>query len=251
MKNIKTAIRLIAVHLGLTTHVTLGAFPVAGRKEHPMTRSRVPRWTAFLVLLIAPVAAPVMALETGTITVTSTLHMDWLSGTVGPDLAEVYANGHEHAWTLTLHGTTQSHQNFSGIYFATEIHAMSFDLEFSGPDATTLNAIVSEHVSGGDISIYLQNAYTYGGGDFAVMHVWLMGSDMYFYSGHDMGVKTLFPTDAYGYPVLGPEPFSIWSDFSQLWDGRPGLEGQGTARRAGGERDFLRGTLECLGCDHR
>ena len=59
MKNIKTAIRLIAVHLGLANSVALGANPVAGREEHPMTRPRLARWTAVLALLIAPVAPSV------------------------------------------------------------------------------------------------------------------------------------------------------------------------------------------------
>jgi len=48
---------------------------------------------------------------------------------------------------------------------------------------------------------------------------------MYFFSGHDMGVFTLFPADADGYPVVGPEPFSIESDYSELNDRRPGNDG--------------------------
>jgi hypothetical protein len=110
------------------------------------------------------------------------------------------------------------------MYYATEIHATSFDLEFFGPDAATLNSIVSDHIAGGDVTIYLENAYWPGGG-FAVMHVWPSGPDMDFYSGHDMGVNTLFPTDADGYPVVGPEPFSIESDYSELSDMRPGNNG--------------------------
>ena len=91
----------------------------------------------------------VPAQEDGTIKISSTFYMDGLYGTVGPDLAEVFANGHEHTWTLTLHGTSQSHETFlnpfGGTHRVTEIHATSFDLEFSGPDAATLNGIVSEH----------------------------------------------------------------------------------------------------------
>src|SRR5262245_22440396 len=56
-------------------------------------RLSLPRWTAVLALLIASLAAPVMAQETGTVTVTGTFTSD--SG--------------EHAWSLTLYGTTHSH----------------------------------------------------------------------------------------------------------------------------------------------
>jgi hypothetical protein len=150
--------------------------------------------------------------------------MDSLYGTVGPDLAEVYANGHEHTWTLTLHGRTQSHFIAGG--YVTEIYATSFDLEFSGPDAATLNGIVSEHIAGGDVQIYLENSYSSGfGDDFAIMYVWPSGPDMYFFAGHDLGVFTLFPADADGYPVVGPEPFSIWTEYSELSDRRPGNDG--------------------------
>jgi hypothetical protein len=134
-----------------------------------------------------------------------------------PDLVTVYANGHEHAWTLTLHGTTPSHST-NGSYYGTEIHATSFDLEFFGPDAATLNGIVSDHLAGGDVWVYLQNTYYSYGGGFAIMHIWVGGGDgeLYFYTGHDIGVTTLFPTDADGYPVVRPEPFSIEPDYTEL-----------------------------------
>jgi hypothetical protein len=179
-----------------------------------------------VAIALAPGAAS--AQEDGTITISSTFYMDYLYGTVGPDLAEVFANGHEHTWTLTLYGTSQSHETFTNPYgytvYATEIHATSFDLEFSGPDAATLNGIVSDHIAGGDVTIYLENAYWPGGG-FAVMYVWPMGPDVDFFSGHDFGSDTLFPVDADGYPVLGPEPFSIESEYSWLGDYRDGNDG--------------------------
>jgi hypothetical protein len=78
-----------------------------------MTRSRLPRWTAVLALVIALLPGAASAQEDGTIKISSTFYMDWLYGTVGPDLAEVFANGHEHTWTLTLHGTTHSHSTYS------------------------------------------------------------------------------------------------------------------------------------------
>jgi hypothetical protein len=134
-----------------------------------------------------------------------------------PDLLAVYYNGYEHTWTLTLHGTTQSNYT-NGSYYGTQIHAKSFDLEFFGPDAATLNGLVSDHLAGGDVSVYLQNSYYDYGGGFAIMHVWVWGGDpgMQFYTGQDTGVFTLFPTDADGYPVVSPEPFSIEPDYTEL-----------------------------------
>ena len=195
-----------------------------------MRRFTLFRWVAALTLAIALAPGAASAQEADTLTISGLFSMDYLFGTVGPDLAEVYANGHEHTWTLTLHGTTHSHSTFwaFGVKRVTEIHATSFDLEFSGPDAATLNGIVSDHIAGGDVFIYLENAYSSGfGDDFAIMHVWVSEGDpgMYFYTGHDMGVNTLFPTDADGYPVVGPEPFSIWAEYSALSDIRPGNDG--------------------------
>jgi hypothetical protein len=231
MKTINTAIRLIAVQLGLSTSVALGADPVAGREGHPMTRSRLPRWAAVLTLAIALAPAAASAQEDGTITISSTFYMDSLSGTVGSDLAEVFANGHEHTWTLTLYGTSQSHETFTNPFgvtsYATEIHATSFNLEFFGPDAATLNGIVSEHIAGGDVLIYLDNEYSSGiGDDFAIMYVEPTGPDFQFFSEIDtFGSATLFPSDADGYPVVGPDPFSIWAEYSALSDIRPGNNG--------------------------
>jgi hypothetical protein len=193
-----------------------------------MKRFALFQWAAVLMLTIAVAPSTASAQEADTLTISGLFSMDSLYGTVGPDLAEVYTNGLEHTWTLTLHGTTHSHSTFSafGVKRATEIHATSFDLEFFGPDAATLNGIVSDHIAGGDVFIYLENSYSSGfGDDFAIMHVWLSGPDMYFYSGHDMGVFTLFPTDADGYPVVGPEPFSIEPDYTELSDMRPGNDG--------------------------
>src|SRR6185369_14970570 len=134
------------------------------------------------------------------------------------DLLGVYNNGHEHTWTLTLHGTSQSH-NTNGSYYGTEIHSTSFDLEFFGPDAATLNRIVSKHLAGRSVNVYLQNTYYSGGGGFAIMHVGVGGGvtgQLYFYTGQDMGSLTLFPADADGYPVVRPEPFSIEPDITEL-----------------------------------
>ena len=190
--------------------------------------------TAVLALVIALLPGTAPAQEDGTVTISGLFSMDYLNGetdigSFAPDLLGVYYNGHEHTWTLTLHGTTQSHYT-NGAYYATEIHATSFDLEFFGPDAATLNGIVSDHLAAGDVYVYQENTYYSNGGGFAFMHVWVSGGDpgMYFYTGHDMGVSTLFPTDADGYPVVGPEPFSIEPDYTEFgvfsWSSSTGFE---------------------------
>src|SRR5215475_5392637 len=151
------------------------------------------KWTAVLALLIAPLAAPVMAQETGTIKISGRFSMDYLSGELDlyyfePDLLGVYNNGHEHTWTLTLHGTSQSHLS-NGSYYGTEIHSTSFDLEFFGPDAATLNGIVSKHLAEKRVTFYRQNTYPRGGGS-AILHVGVGGGvtgQLYFYTGQDMG----------------------------------------------------------------
>jgi hypothetical protein len=227
----KTAIRLIAVHLGLASSVALGEGPVAGREDHPRTRSRLARWVAVLTLAVALLPGAASAQEDDTVTISGTFYMDWLDGTVGPDLAEVFANGHEHTWTLTLHGTTHSHSTYSTwfgyIRRATEIHATSFDLEFFGPDAAALNGIVSEHIAGGDVSVYLENAYSSGSGDdFAVWDVSVFGPDVEFRAEElGWGWNPLFPSDPDGYPVVGPDPLTIYAEYNILIDNRPGNDG--------------------------
>jgi hypothetical protein len=151
--------------------------------------------------------------------------MDYFSGERDldaflPGLLEVYFTGHEHTWTLTLHGTSQSHYT-NGAYYGTGIQATSFDLEFFGPDAVTLNGLVSEHLAGGRVSVIsMGNTYDDNGGGFATMHFWVWGDDgspgTSFYTSQDIGSDTLFPTDAEGYPIVGPEPFSIELDYTEL-----------------------------------
>jgi hypothetical protein len=190
------------------------------------------RWAAVLTLAIVLAPNDASAQEEGTLTISGTFSMGTLSGTVGPDLAEVFADGDDYTWTLTLHGTTQSHYySFSldtlWAFFDTEIHARSFDLEFFGPDAATLNGIVSEHIAGGTARITLSNIYTNGEVDFATMYVRVAGPDMALYSRQGLlGVNPLVPADVDGYPVVGPESFSIWPDYTDLEDWRPGNDGR-------------------------
>ena len=196
-----------------------------------MRQLKLFRWAAALMVAIALAPGAASAQEADTLTISSTFYMDYLVGTVGPDLAAVFANGHEHTWTLTLDGTSQSHgtstNSFGVTYYYTWIDATSFDLEFFGPDAATLNGIVSDHIAGGGVFIYLENDYSSGNGDdFSVMFVEPYGPGFQFYSDCDfIGCATLFPTDADGYPVVGPDPFSIWNEYSALIDTRSGNDG--------------------------
>jgi len=197
MKNIKTAIRLIAVHLGLSTSVALGADPLAGREGCSMTRSRLRRWTAVLALVIASVAAPVMAQETNTVTITGTFTSD--TG--------------EHIWSVAMYGTTYWHHTLYGA-LVTEVRATSFDLRFSGPDADDLNRVASEQLAGGDVGLTLRN-FSQEGGNLSDMALWISspGGWTSFWAGHESSANPgLFPSDADGYPVVTPEPFSFWND---------------------------------------
>jgi len=190
------------------------------------TRLRLARWAAVLALAIALAPGATSGQENGTITISSTFSPYWLYEPVGADLAEVYANGQDHAWTLTLYGTSQMHGWTSwGGTLKTTIHATSFAFEFFGPDAATLNGIVSEHIDGGEVTIELYNSYAW---DQAFLWVEVSGPEVLFWTGHDLGdfgSFTLFPADADGYPVVGPEPFSIESDYSWFGDYRDGNSG--------------------------
>src|SRR6266540_6425760 len=133
------------------------------------TRSRLPRWTAVLALVIALVAAPVMAQETGTINITGTFTSD--SG--------------EHTWSLAMYGTTYWHHALYGA-LVTEVRATSFDLRFSGPDADDLNRVASEQLAGGDVSLQLRNVYQ-DWDSWSNMALWISspGGWTLFWAGHE------------------------------------------------------------------
>jgi len=190
-----------------------------------MRQLKLFRWAAALMLTIAVAPGMASAQEPNSLTISSTFSMAGMGGTVGADLAEVFANGHDHTWTLTLHGVSQSHSTvtYFGGALKTTIHVQSFDFEFFGPDAATLNDIVSEHIAGGEVTIELYNSYSW---HQAFLWVEVFGPDASFWIGHDtFGSETLFPSDAAGYPVVGPEPFSIESEYSWLADNRDGNNG--------------------------
>jgi hypothetical protein len=156
-----------------------------------------------LALVIALLPAPVMAQETNTVTITGTFTSD--SG--------------EHMWSLAMYGTTHWHwvpllPELVGTLF-TEVRATWFDLRFSGPDADDLNRLASEQLAGGDVSLELRNVYQDLGGNWSTMALWISSPDgsASFWAGHEMTVNPgLFPSDAAGYPVVTPEPFSFWNE---------------------------------------
>ena len=167
-----------------------------------MTRSRLRRWTAVLALVIASVAAPVLAQETNTVTITGTFTS--FSG--------------ETTWSLAMYGTTYSHYGYisSSHYgsLSTDVRATSFDLRFSGPDADDLNRVASEQLAGGDVGLTLRNMYQEGG-NVSDMVLWILSPDgsASFWAGHESSANPgLFPSDADGYPVVTPEPFSFWNE---------------------------------------
>jgi hypothetical protein len=151
-------------------------------------------------LVIASVAAPVLAQETDTVTITGTFTSD--SG--------------EHTWSLAMYGTTYLHYGYtsSSHYgsLSTDVRATSFDLRFSGPDADDLNRVASEQLAGGDVGLTLRNMYQEGG-NLSDMALWISSPDASFWAGHESSANPgLFPSDADGYPVVTPEPFSFWNE---------------------------------------
>jgi hypothetical protein len=150
--------------------------------------------------VIASVAAPVMAQETNTVTITGTFTS--FSG--------------ETTWSLAMYGTTYSHYGYisSSHYgsLSTDVRATSFDLRFSGPDAEHFNLFASEQLAGGDVSLILRNVYQEGG-NLSEFRLWISSPGASFYAGHEWSLNPgLFPSDADGYPVVTPEPFSFWNE---------------------------------------
>jgi len=225
MKTIMTAVRSIGVRRGLANTIASGQCPVTGREGRPGTGTRLARWAAVLTLAIALTPSVASAQDDDTVTISGVFSMDGeFDLQYFPELYEVFYNGYEHTWTLTLHGTTHKHR-LSGSSYGTEILATSFELEFFGPDADTLNQVVSDHLADDDVYCYLENTYDGNGGGTAIMQVGVgyPGSgNLYFFSGQDFfwgpgeGVDTLFPADADGYPIVEAEPFSIDPDLTEL-----------------------------------
>lgn len=201
-----------------------------------------------LALAIVLDCGPASAQETDTLTMSGTFGMDVLSGTVGNDLAQAYADDFDHTWTLTLYGISYSHDYLyddaydeSGylIFFEeqsiTRVHAASFEFRFFGPDADILNQALGNQLAGGgltdgaflELSNYtLFDAYDeYSGYALGFWTIELAPADP------DNGVSfstlgwtyPLFSEDAGGYPVVAPQ--HLQSDHSRIRDRRPGNNG--------------------------
>jgi hypothetical protein len=199
-----------------------------------MNRSTHHRWVAGLALafgLTAPIAS---AEESGTITVGGTFQMEGLEGTVGADLAQIYANGVEHTWAVTLTGATWT--RFSGLAgYTTSVEATVSELQFFGPDAAALNSIVAEPLAGARAILSMRNSYQDNGPDFGILQLQLLPAEgstsgISFWADHDTGGSlSLFPTDTDGYPTVTSEPCSIWVEMTGIEDGRPGNGGRLTS----------------------
>ncbi|MCC7333528.1 MAG: hypothetical protein IT422_00430 [Pirellulaceae bacterium] len=202
------------------------------------------RWLSVLTLTIALQTSTASAQSNDTLSFSGVFHMDQLSGVVGADLAEVFARNNDHSWSLTLSGVTCSNDDAYDYeqdieYFITRVHAASFDLEFFGPDADVLNAVISEQLTGsslgGDVFLELRNIYSYAGfypggatWDFGLLPLDESTGVSFFagaWSNYLTGVW--FPTEdrvfSYGYPLL--EPQMITSQRTSIQDSRPGNSG--------------------------
>ena len=162
------------------------------------------KWTAVLALLIAPLATPVMAQATDTITITGTFTSD--SG--------------EHTWSGAMYGTTYWHHTLNGA-FITEVSARSFGLRFFGPDADNLNRLASEQLAGGSASLELRNVYQGSNLSRMALSIVSPGGSASFWAGHEMVFTSgVFPFDVAGYPIVTLEPFSFWNEETYIsWYG--------------------------------
>ena len=140
---------------------------------------KLSRWIAVLTLAIALAPSTASPQEADTLSISGRFSMDAVrqyQGTVGADLAAIFAKGNEHWWLLTLYGVTYSYDTYyyewddeSGYGYdnqwITRVHATSFDFEFFGPDADVLNEVVSRQLimnhRGDDVFLELRNGDYY------------------------------------------------------------------------------------------
>jgi hypothetical protein len=217
-----------------------------------MTRMKLSRWFAVLTLVIALASSIASVLEADTLSISGPFHMDQLRGTVGADLAEVFAHDNEDTWSLTLFGITQSNEYIEyyengadGEAFVTRVHATSFEFGFVGPDADVLNDVISQQLTtsslGDDLFLELWNVYSYGG-FWPGSGFWEIGllplDDTVGVSFFAQGEGSIavpnytgdfwFPAEydfiyPYGFPLVVPQ--TIRSQTTSIHDSRPGSSG--------------------------
>lgn len=192
------------------------------------------RWYAILMLAIAAVPNTSSAQEDDTLSISGAFHMDSISqGEVGVDLLEIFGDGDDYGWTLTLYGVTYSHHFYSyEKRWITRVYATSFDFEFVGPEADILNEIVSEQFTRGALTdcafLEMWNGDTYYDlyGDFIYSDTyggWSLGLASEPGPGVGFGCWGFsadygpFRTDEDGYPEF--EPQSVFAG-STLYDNR-------------------------------
>src|SRR4051812_36341281 len=89
------------------TATTFSFYRRPGNRSNSMKRRKLLSLAAGLALALGPVLAS--AQDADTLSISGTFHMGALQGTVGTDLAAVFAKSNEQWWSLTLHGVTYSH----------------------------------------------------------------------------------------------------------------------------------------------
>jgi hypothetical protein len=206
-----------------------------------MKRLNLCRSVPLLALAIALAASTASAQEADTLSITGTFRSAESAningfqypGTIGADLAEVYANSNENAWMLTLHGVGYSHDYYynewgygHGEEYITRVYATSADFEFFGPDADVLNEVVSQQLVGGFFE--LRHGYQLGSlfadddGPYRFLELGLFSEGVSFYVNHAAWAAQ-FSADEQGYPVV--EPQLVWASYSTISDYRPGNSG--------------------------
>jgi hypothetical protein len=207
-----------------------------------MNRFRFSQCITALALAIGLAPCEASAQGPDTLSVSGTFPRPSLFGTPGADLAQVYADGDDHGWTLTLYGVTYSYDEnilgFSDEYGYgtivrrfTRVHAASLDFEFFGPDAEILNQVVSQQLFAGseadgaffelmsDEFVYDDGGY---GGRSGYFRLGVSGSAGVSFSALSYHAP-IFDMDENGYPLV--EPMRIESSYIFIVDGRPGTAG--------------------------
>jgi len=217
-----------------------------------MKSVRFDRWIALLALAILLTPGFASAQEADTLGITGTFGMSGMylgiGDVLGDDLAGVYANGHAHTWTLTLHGLSYSYHHFYDEWsdefseghfdqYITRVHATAFDFQFFGPDADVLNAAVSQQLVSGGLTdgagfevwngdYYDSASFPDDGGRYSSFDIKLRPRDAA--TGVSFVVQgypgVLFSTDELGYPLV--EPQRVWAWYSGIVDLRPGNAGE-------------------------